>query len=216
MTVSAIAIHICADVLTTEPYRRWSTLVASRDTVQTIEAMSRDAGIAEHVRLTGEQATCEALRAALDAATTGLDDDGLLVLTFSGHTERGDGPIEATRWCLADGPIGVAEVAARLAQLPSRARIVAIVDSCYAAAIKHVPLGPQAFALIGGCQEEQTMLERARSELVVRLEQLHATSRRPSLQTVKALLEDDTPDAERPCVWTTWPGWWNRQIFNVR
>lgn len=212
MKPPAIAIHICADVLTTEPYRRWCALVASRDTCATLERLCGEAGIGEQLLLVGERATLGAVQGALDAATTELADDGLLVLTFSGHTERGNGPIEDTRWCLADGPIRIAGVAARLARLPATARVVVIVDSCYAAAIKHVPLGPQPFALIGGCQEEQTMLERARSEIIVRLEQLHVTA---PLHTIKAALEDDTPDAERPCVWTTSPAWWDRQIFDL-
>jgi len=54
MTARMIAIHVCADVLLTEPYRRWSKLAAARDTVRTIEAICRDAGVTEQVRLLGE------------------------------------------------------------------------------------------------------------------------------------------------------------------
>ncbi|HEX4418759.1 MAG TPA: hypothetical protein VH165_12700 [Kofleriaceae bacterium] len=218
---AAIAIHVCADVLATEPYCRWTALVASRDTVQTTEKLCRIAGIADQHLLIGGHATRAALAARLHAAAHALHDDGLLVLTFSGHTERGAGPIEATRWCLHDGPIGLAELAAQLARLPRTARVVVIADTCYAAAIKHVALGPQPLLLIGGCQEEQTTLERARSEIIVRLERLLCAGDAlggpgPSVRAIKAALEDDTPDAERPCVWTSSEPWWSAQVFELR
>jgi hypothetical protein len=215
---AAIAIHVCADVLATEPYCRWTALIAARDTVQTTEKLCRSAGIADQHLLIGEHATRAALEAQLHAAAHALHDDGLLVLTFSGHTERGAGPIAATRWCLYDGPIGLAELAAQLARLPRTARVVVIADTCYAAAIKHVALGPQPFLLIGGCQEEQTVLERARSEIIVRLERLlgPGDGPGPSVLAVKAMLEDDTPDAERPCVWTSSEPWWSARVFEIR
>jgi hypothetical protein len=210
-----LAVHICADVLTTEPYRRWPPLVAARDTVQRAERLCQRAGIVEQRALLGEAATRDAMLGALEAAAGSLAGDGVLVLTFSGHTERGDGPIDTTRWCFADGPLRVAEIAARLARLPSTARIIVIADTCYGAAIAHAPLGPQPLLLIAGCGDEQTMVERANSEFVVRLEELVGRCAGRSLAEVKVVLEADTPDSERPVVWTNTPAWWASPIFEA-
>jgi len=195
MAAARSAIHICADVLTTEPYARWATLVAARDAIETTERLCRAAGILEHHRLVGEAATREALRRTL-VEVQHADE---LVLVFSGHTERGRGPIESTAWCFADGPFSVAEVAARLAELPATTAITILVDSCYAAAITHVLAGPQPCVVIAACDDEQTMTERIRSALLVRLEAVLPDAR--DLDALRAALIHDTPDAERPVVW---------------
>jgi hypothetical protein len=211
-SVPALAIHVCADVLATEPYRRWTRLISSRDAVQRAARLCEHAGVVDQWMLVGEAATRGALGAALAEAAKLLADDGLLVLTFSGHTERGEGPIEAARWCLFDGPIGVSEVGAQLAQLPSAARVVVIADTCYAGAIARAPRGPQAFLLLGACDEEQSMVERACSELLVRFERLVFAHRGCSAAELKAVLEADTPACERPCVWTDRVSWWSAAV----
>jgi len=88
----------------------------------------RWAGIAEQRTLAGPAATRAAVLAALREAAAALRRDGLLALTFSGHTVRGDGPIEAARWCLFDGGLAMAELAAQLARLPATSRLVIITD----------------------------------------------------------------------------------------
>lgn len=198
----ALAIHICADVLTTEPHCHWPPPVSARDTIARTARMCERAGVSEQYTLAGAAATCDNVLDALQAAALILAGTGLLVLTFSGHTERGTGAIVDAHWCFADGTLGVAELARELARLPPGARVVVIADTCSATAIRHAALGPQPFLLIAGCDDEQTMTERLPSEFIFRLEELLLRRPDPSLADVRAVLEANTPDSERPVVWT--------------
>ncbi|HET9623061.1 MAG TPA: hypothetical protein VFP84_16930 [Kofleriaceae bacterium] len=164
--------------------------------------MCERAGITEQYALAGERATCDEVLDAVQAASLILAPDGLLVLTFAGHTERGDRSLAHARWCFADGELALAELAAELARLPAAARIVVIADTGAATAIRHVALGPQPFLLIAGCGDDQTMTARLPRTFIHRLEQLLIRQPDPSLADVRAVLEADTPDAERPVVWT--------------
>jgi len=199
----ALAIHICADAETTGQKRSWPPVFAAPDTLQRAQRICAHAGVTDQWVLAGDQATTEALRDALDRAAAELVNGGLLVLTFSGHTERGDGPLETARWCLVGGNLTLAQITEQLAVLPSAARLVIIADTCYAAAIAACLRGPQLAVVIASCGEDQTMLERARSEFIVRLEDL-VCSGDPArvIDEIRAVLEDDTPDCERPVVWT--------------
>jgi hypothetical protein len=210
----ALAIHVCADVETAGLRRQWPPPVAARDTAQRARRICEHSGVAEQRTLAGDQATPEALRDALDHAAAVLIDGGLLVVTFSGHTERGDGPIETARWCLVGGSLTLGQLADQLARLPAAARLVIIADTCYAAAIAQCLRGPQLAVVVAACGEDQTMIERLHSEFVVRLEDAVCSDRAPgsppcSIDTLRAVLEADTPDCERPVVWTNaadrWP-----------
>lgn len=204
---AALAVHVGADLAFVDGVQRWPRSVAALDTVRRAEAICSRAGIAtQHVR-TGPAATRAALRQLLRDAATTLADDGLLVLTFSGHTVRGDGPLATSRWCLYDGGVPLAELAAALAHLPATARLVIVCDSCHALAIAHCLTGPQRIVVIAGCGDDQTMLARRRSEFVVRLEDLLAEPTL-SLADVWRSLARDTPDCERPAVWTNTDAWW--------
>lgn len=206
----ALAIHVCADAETTGLHRHWRPSLAATDTMQRAQRICEHAGVTEQRTLAGDQATAEALRDALGRAAAELINGGLFVVTFSGHTERGDGPIETARWCLVGGGMMLSQIADQLALLPPAARLVVIADTCYAAAIAQCLRGPQLAIVIASCGEDQTMIERARSEFIVRLEDL-VCSDGPSrsLDEIRAALEDDTPDCERPVVWTNatdrWP-----------
>jgi hypothetical protein len=60
------------------------------------------------------------------------------------------------------------------------------------------------------------MVERARSEFVVRLERLLCGEDcRCSLADVRAALEADTPDSERPAVWTNVADWWPARALAI-
>ncbi|HEX3764329.1 MAG TPA: hypothetical protein VHW23_36795 [Kofleriaceae bacterium] len=202
----AIAVHVCADVETTGLRRSWPPPVASHDTLERVRRICECAGVPEQRTLAGAQATAAGLLDALGRAATALGDDGLLVISFAGHTERGDGPIETTRWCLVGGGVTLAQLADHLARLPPAARVVIIADTCYAAAITAVLHGPQPAVVIAGCGEDQTMIERAHSDFIVRLEDF-VCARPPgdapgTIDALRSVLEDDTPDCERPVVWT--------------
>jgi len=63
---------------------------------------------------------------------------GHLLVAFTGHSDREptapDKP-PAIAWCLHDGPLPLAEVAALLSAVPPTALITVIADTCYAAAL---------------------------------------------------------------------------------
>jgi hypothetical protein len=207
--ITALAIHVCADIASAGPDRRWPPVHAAQDTAQRVARICSELGIADQRTLAGEQATVASLLGALAAAGATLADDGLLVLTFSGHTVRGDGPIETACWCLFDGGIELSQVAGQLAPLPRDASVIVICDSCYASAIASVLIGTQEVVVLASCGADQTMVDRLRSEFVVRLEEFVASQRaRCSLAQLRAVLEDDTPDCERPVVWTNAASRW--------
>lgn len=208
--IDALAIHVCADVETAGLHRRWPPPAAARDTVRRAQRICERAGVTEQRTLTGDDATAEALRDALDHAAAVLSEDGLLVVTFSGHTERGDGPIDTAHWCLVGGGLPLSQIANHLARLPPAARVVIIADTCYGAAIARCLRGAQRALVIAGCGDDQTMIVRRHSEFVVRLEDFVCSGRpQGSIDALRAVLEDDTPDCERPVVWTNaavrWP-----------
>jgi hypothetical protein len=218
--IHALAIHVCADVETTG-LRSWPPPVGSRDTLERAQRICELAGIAEQHTLAGDQATAAALRDALAFAAATLRDDGLLVVSFAGHTERGEGPIDTAQWCLVGGGVTLAQLAADLARLPRDARIAIVADTCYAAAITAVLHGPQPAVVIAGCDEDQTMIERARSEFVVRLEDFMrsgppAGSPPGALDALRDMLEADTPDCERPVVWTNATAPWPDRVIAAR
>lgn len=205
----ALALHVCADVATTGLQRTYPPSVAAPDTIRRAAAIARHLGIIDQRTLAGEQATAAALRGELHRAALTLAPDGLLFLTFSGHTERGEGPIETARWCLVGGGVELGTIAGDLAGFPASTRLVILCDTCYAAAITSTLVGDQGAVVVGSCAEEQTMLERRSSEFMVRLEQLMCSRAQVSLDELRAVLESDTPDCERPFVWTNEEGrWW--------
>lgn len=137
----------------------------------------------------------------------------MLVLTYSGHTARGDGPIGTARWCLFDAGVELSEIAVRLARLPPEARLIIICDSCYAAAIAATLVGAQPAIVLAACGEDQTTVDRLRSEFVVRLEEFVDARRGDgSLAELRDLLAADTPDCERPVVWTNREDRWSRPL----
>jgi len=212
--LTALAIHVCADIAAAGPDRRWPYLHAPQDTVQRVQHVCRCLGIAEQRTLSGEQATAAALLGALADASTALTHDGLLVLSFSGHTARGDGPIETARWCLYDRGVELSEIADHLARLPHNIRAIVICDSCYAAAIAGVLTGPQEVVVLASCGDDQIGVDRARSEFILRLEAFVCADRAEgSLAELRDLVEADTPDCERPVVWTNAAQCWSHGLM---
>lgn len=204
------AVHICADVLHSPRHRSWPRLGSARDTLSRLVRGCSRVGIAEQRLLIGQAATRAAVVDALVQVTGTLARDGLLVVTFTGHTERGAGEVDTARWCLADGGLTVSQIARCLALLPRAAAAVVIADTCYAAAIAAAWSGPQHVLVVAGCADDQTMLERETSELAIRLEQFLDAA--PTLDGLRAHLAHDTPDCERPCVWTDADPWWSARL----
>ena len=213
---SSFAIHVGADVARAGAGRWGPATVASEDTVRRATELCRRAGIAEQRSLAGERASRAALLGALTEARAALTDGGSLVVTFAGHTERGDGPPGSACWCLFDGGLELSQLASELSLFPSSVRQVLIIDTCYAAAITAVLLGTQQVLVLACCGEDQTTVDRASSEFMVRLDGfLRTTDDGGSLGDLRRYLEDDTPDCERPAVWTNVDAWWPAPALSV-
>src|ERR1051325_977302 len=99
---SALAIHVCASTVTIGIQKHWRPPLSSHDTTMSAVRICARLGIAEQQILAGGSATANSLLHALLHARERITENGFIVLTYSGHTERGDGPIETTCWCLAD------------------------------------------------------------------------------------------------------------------
>lgn len=222
-----MAVHIGADVV---PGRR--PVRSSRDTLRRMSRLCAAAGLTAQVRLTGERATCDGVRRAVGRVARLLAPGGLLVLTFSGHSERG--PSRAG-WCLHDGVLRLPEVASLLATVPRDTCVVVVADTCYAAALAQavdpgpVPgLGPAlgpgpvpgpALVLLAACGAGQCTLDRPSSEFVERLERLVLPGgvRDPACASYAWLATElcrDTPDVERPSVWTNRADAWTHRPFD--
>ena len=212
--LASLAIQVCADDAIAGPDRRWPRMHAAEDTAERFDRIARTLGISEQRTLAGEHATIAAVGDALDRAAADLAPHGLLALMFSGHTVRGDGPIETAQWCLFDGGLELSRIAERLARLPDGASVIIVCDSCYAAALASCLSGPQQVVLLASCGDDQTMIDRARSEFVVRLDEFVGERRsHGTLAQLRDVLEDDTPDCERPVVWTNTPHRWSAEAF---
>jgi hypothetical protein len=215
-TVNALAIHICADIATAGPDKHWPYSIAAQDTVRRAARICQRAGIVEQTTLAGEHATTTAVVHALLRASAVLAHDGLLVLTFSGHTRRGEGPLDTARWCLFDGGLELSQITCQLALFPEAARLVIICDTCYAAAIAATLVGAQRVLVLASCSKDQTMVERVSSEFMVRLERFICSDRNHgSLEDLRVRLESDTPDCERPAVWTNTVSWWSAKPIEM-
>jgi hypothetical protein len=181
------------------------------------------AGIADQRPVVGANATVDEVCRALAVAVARLDPHGLLVLTFTGHSDRRRRDEHGRRvdeWCLYDGGLPLTEVSALLAAAPHTARVIVVADTCYAGALaRHVDAGCTV-VLLGACADDQITIGGPTSEFAVRLEQLTRSgdTLNPdcvSYRWLRESLRRDTPDAERPCVWTNRIAAWAHRPFTV-
>ena len=220
-SATGLALHIGADVLTNERHARWPQARFCRDTVARVSRLCEAAGIHEQLVLLGEQATRARVRDEIAVAVARLDPDGLLVLTFAGHSERDKVEPDETSWCLHDGGLSVRAVSALLADLPATARVIVVSDTCYAAALGQHVATAATVVLLAACGEDQCVLMLPRSDFVVRLESLVLPdgARNPSCGTFAWLheeLQKDVPDVEMPRVWTNHAAAWTHRPFYLR
>jgi hypothetical protein len=212
-------VHIGADDLTHPRHAAWARPLSCRDTVQRLSRLCRAAGIQSQQELLGPDATTARARAAIAAAAAGLGPGGLLVLTFSGHSER---PVPGEHhggWCLYDQALHHDQTAALLAVAPASARIVIIADTCYAAACAAAFTAvPAATVVLAACAENQATLNYQHSEFVHKLERLTYPGGRPnpdcaSYAWLRRELRQDTPDVERPDVRASHPAAMRQRPF---
>jgi Caspase domain len=198
------AVHIGADDLRDPRHAAWARPLSCRDTVDRLSRLCRAAGVRAQQALLGPDATTERVRAAIAASVAGIGPAGLLVLTFSGHSERPVPDEHDGAWCLHDQALRHAETAALLATAPASARIVVIADTCYAAACAAAFTGvPATIIVLAACAENQVTLNYQHSEFVHKLERLTYPGGRPnpdcrSYAWLRRELRQDTPDVERP------------------
>lgn len=220
-SLPGLGVHIGADVLTGARYARWPPVYACRDAIARMSRLCAAAGVPEQRRLLGRQATRDRIRHSLEAAVADLAPDGLLVLTFTGHSDRGEtGPhgVHDIQWCLYDGTLPLAEITQILAALPSDAYIILVSDTCFAAAPAHFAVAA-TLVLLAACGADQQTLARPATGFVARIEELvlPAGVRNPGCTSYAWLheqLRKDTPDVERPCVWTNRTAAWADRPFD--
>jgi hypothetical protein len=216
--VNAQAIHIGADALTWPGHAHLCVLRSCRDTLARMTRLAHAAGIREQHWLAGTQATCAAVAETLAHGAGTLAPDGLLVVTFSGHTVRKH---DQTFWCLQDGELQLGEIAACLAGAAASARVVVVADTCYGAALRRYADLAATLVLIAACGEDQHTMNRPTSEFMVRLEELTypGGSRHAMCATYRWLhehLQHHTPDVERPEVWTNRAAAWQHHPFGLQ
>jgi len=216
-----LAIHIGADVLTSPRHAHWPAVRSCRDTLQRTTRLAAAAGITRQLELLGARASRAEVTGALRQAAAELDPDGHLLLAFTGHSDRErtdpDGPPDIG-WCLYDGTLPLAEVAALLSAAPPTALITVIADTCYAAALSGFTISATV-VLLAACGANQEILANPATGFAARLEQLilpggqfnpHCTSYR----WLNRQLRQDTPDVERPRVWANRLSAWSWRPFH--
>jgi hypothetical protein len=216
--VNTRAIHIGADELDWPGHAHLCVLRSCRDTLARMTRLAHAAAIQEQHWLAGTQATCAAVAETIECGATTLAHEGLLVVTFSGHTVRHH---DQTFWCLHDGELPLDDLAARLAGAAASAQIVVVADTCYGAALQRYADLAATLVLIAACGADQHMLNRPTSEFIVHLEQLTypGGSWNAACSTYRWLherLRDNTPDVERPEVWTNRAAAWRYRPFALQ
>jgi hypothetical protein len=198
-------------------------LVGTGDCRDPLERMSRlaaAAGIARQRTLLGVHAGRAEVIEGLRRGAAGLDPRGHLLLAFTGHSDReraGLGRPPAVAWCLSDGTLPLTEVAALLGTAPPTAFITVIADTCYAAALSRFAI-PAAVVLLAACGADQEVLARPATGFAARLEQLVLADGQPNPACTSYLwlnrqFRRDSPDVERPLVWTNRPFVWSQRPF---
>jgi hypothetical protein len=205
------AVHIAVDVLESPEHARWAELRSGLDTVERLTRVCHAAGVRSQDCLLGADATVGRVGAAIAGAAGRIGPDGLLVLTFSGHSERAVPGEHLGGWCLRDGVLRHTRTAELLAAAPPSAHIVVVAETCYAAAFATVFAAvPATTVLLAACAENQATLNLPYSEFVVALERLtfpdgRANPRCGSYAWLRRELRKNTPDVERPDIRTNRP-----------
>ena len=215
--VNALAMHIGADELAWPGHAHLGALRGCHDTLARMTRLTRAAGIQEQQCLAGTQATRAAVAEALTRGASALAPEGLLVVTFCGHTVRHH---DQTFWCLHDGESPLDALAACLVGAPASAQLVVVADTCYGAALRRSADLAATLVLIAACGEDQHTLIRPTSEFIVRLEQLTypdgvQNAECTTYRWLHERLRDNTPDVERPEVWTNREAAWLHRPFGL-
>jgi hypothetical protein len=109
------------------------------------------------------------------------------------------------------------EVAALLGTVPPSAFITVIADTCYAAALSRFAFAATV-VLLAACGADQEILAYPATGFAARLEQLVLAGGQPNPACTSYLwlnrqFRRDSPDVERPLVWTNRPFVWSQRPF---
>jgi hypothetical protein len=204
--LQAAAVHIGADLLVHPRHALWARPLSCRDTAGRLSRLCRAAGVPSQQTLLGPGATAGRARAAIAASAASIGPGGLLIVTFSGHSERPVPSEHGGGGCLHDAALRHAETATLLAAAPASAHIVIVADTCFAAACAAAFTGvPATTVVLAACAENQATLNYQQSQFVKTLERLTYPGGRPnpdcgSYAWLRRELRKDTPDVERPDV----------------
>ena len=133
---TGISIHIGLNHLDERHYGSRHSLAGCLGDVEAMHRLAVDAGFEARV-IRAEEATADAVLAAIRAAAGRLASGDILLVTYSGHGARvedvngdeGDGWDET--WCLYDRELVDDELYDCWADFPAGARILVISDSCF-------------------------------------------------------------------------------------
>jgi hypothetical protein len=180
--------------------------------------LTRAAGIQEQQCLLGAHATRAAVAETLERGATALHPDGLLVVTFFGHSVR---QRSQTRWCFQDGELPLSTIATCLAQVPASARLIVVADTCYGAALRRYAALAATLVVVAACGADQHTLNCPTSAFIAHLEQLTYPDgiQNAACTTYRWLherLQHETPDVERPEVWTNREAAWLYRPFGLQ
>jgi hypothetical protein len=191
-----------------------------RDTLERTSRLAAAAGITRQQTFLGAHASRAEVIGALRRGAADLDPRGHLLLAFTGHSDRGRGGLgrpPEVAWCLSDGALPLTEIAALLGTVVPTAFITVIADTCYAAALSRFTI-PAIVVLLAACGADQEILARPASGFAARLEQLVLADGQPNPACTSYLwlnrqFRRDSPDVERPLVWTNRPFVWSQRPF---
>jgi hypothetical protein len=215
----AAAVHIGADDLRHPRHAAWARPLSCRDTVERLSRLCQAAGVRDQQALLGPDATTGRVRAAIAGAAAGTGPGGLLVVTFSGHSERPAPGEHDGGWCLHDAALRHVETAALLATARASARIIVIADTCYATACAATFTGvPATTVVLAACAGNQATLNYRHSQFAQKLERLTYPDGRPnpdcrSYAWLRRELRKDTPDVEQPDIRANHPAAMRQRPF---
>jgi len=213
-----LAVHVGAGRPAGPRHAHWPAVRSWRDTVERMSRLAAAAGITCQHQLLGSRASRAEVTGTLRQAAAALHPRGHLMLTFTGHSDRErirpDRPPEVA-WCLADGTLPLSEVAALLAAVPPTVFITVIADTCYAAALSRFTI-PATVVLLAACGPDQEILANPATGFAARLERLMLADGQPNPACTSYLwlsrqFRRDSPDVERPQVWTNRPSVWSQR-----
>ncbi len=222
-TFRGLAVHVCADLPSAVEHLPGSPVRSGRDTLTRMSRVCAAAGIEDQRYLVGAGATAAGVRDTLARAAKDIDPYGLLVLTYTGHSDRrlrDERGKQIVQWCLYDGGVRLQEIADMLGGIQPTGRVIVVADTCYAGAFARYADVSSALVLLGACADRQTTISGVTSDFVVRLENLiyPGGMSNPSCVSYRWLeeqLQRDTPDAERPYVWTNRVAAWEQRPFDL-